>query len=54
VGLRKIKKLFLFQSYVILNVNGLYVLCIHMYCDLNNTFVHTVTMLNARELITSA
>jgi len=46
--------LFVFDSYVILNFNRLYVLCIHMYYDLNNIFVHKFTMLNRRELITTA
>jgi hypothetical protein len=47
--------LFIFVSYIILNLNGMHVLCIqHMYYDLNNIFVHKVTLLNARELITSA
>jgi len=44
VGSHKIQILFVFESYVILNLNGLYMLCIHMYCDLNNIFVHKVIL----------
>jgi len=38
VGSHKIQILFVFKSSVIMNLNALYMLCIHMYCDLNNIF----------------
>jgi len=44
VGSHKIQILFLFQSYVILNLNRLYMLCTHIYCDLNTITVHKVTL----------
>jgi hypothetical protein len=39
VGSHKIQILFVFKSYIILHFNALYMLCIHIYCDLNNIFV---------------